>query len=612
VPELQDEVLHRTTQPVFWVLLRLAPGTSAAGVEARLDAATRTLDNQPEKKGRLVRLIPAGTLVALPKEARMMIVTLYGMLMSVIIGLTCANLGGLLLARGAARGQEFAIRLSIGAGRRRLIRQLLTESAILAVLGGLAGFAAAKAIFGLFSRIQSESNPLTESLVSGPDLQVALFTFVISSLAAVGFGLLPALAITRLNLVNVMKSSLTAGLERYRHFGLRNALVVAQVAAAMMLMLIMGFVVIGAQYGSKTKPGFDTAPLSFFSVDPTRDGLTTGESVEALRRIPERLARLAGVESVSLAEQPPLASTFPHVTVSVPSLSTRTVAMQKVGPGFFTTLAATMLRGADFEDQGLLSDDGPGRILPAVINQTAATALFGEADPLGRRIQQDQRTLEVTGVVRYAPRAMLMGRPIPMVFLPLTAKDLERGSPEGTTVVIRARTQIGIPMLRRELAAIDSRLTLFHPQTLPQYLAEWDRASSMIAALYSPIGLFGLILACLGLAGVTAQTVQRRRREIGIRTALGAQRAQVLRLVMGEGALMVAIGASLGYVAAWGFVRVLSAVSAPLAQFVGPVASNPALTVGVPSILIALAAIACYVPARRSVSIDPLIALREE
>jgi predicted permease len=611
-PELRDDVLHRSTKPLFQVLLRLAPSTSIAAAEARLDAAARALDNQREKKGRLIRLIPAGTLVPLPKEARMVMLTFYGVLMLVILGLTCANVGGLMLARGAARGREFAIRLSVGAGRRRLIRQLLTESSILAVMGGLAGFAAAEAIFGLFSRIQSESNPLVESLMSGPDLKVALFTFIISSITAVGFGLLPALAITRMDLVSVMKADLTTGLGRHRRLGLRNAFVVAQVGAAMMLVLIMGFFVIGAVYGSKTEPGFDTTPISFFSVDPACDGLTPSESADVLRQIPKRLERVAGVGAVTLAEQPPLSSTFPDTMVSVPSLNTRAVAMQKVGPGFFSALGATMLRGEEFKDQGLLSDDGSGKILPAVINQTAATELFGEADPLGRRIQQDQRTLEIIGVVRYAPRAMIMGRPIPIVFVPLTARDLEGGVTGGTTVVIRARTQIGIAKLRRELAAIDSRLTLFHAQTLPEYVAESDRAGSTVSALYSPIGVFGLILACLGLAGVTAQTVQRRRKEIGIRTALGAQRWQVLRLVMGEGALMVAIGGSLGFVAAWGFVRVLCALSAPMAQMISPVASNPALTVGAPSFLIAVAAVACYVPARRSLGTDPLVALREE
>jgi predicted permease len=611
-PELRGEVLSRSTKPLFRLLLRLAPGTSMAAAEARLDAAARALDNQREKKGRLIRLIPAGTLIPLPKEARVLILTYYGVLMFVILGLTCANVAGLMLARGAARGREFAIRLSIGAGRRRLIRQLLTESLILAVMGGLAGFAAAEAIFGLFSRIQSESNPLIEGLISGPDLKVALFAFIISSVTALGFGLLPALAITRLNLVSVMKADLTTGLGRYRRLGLRNAFVVVQVAAAMMLVLIMGFFVLGALYGSKTEPGFDMAPVSFFSVDPARDGLTPSESADVLRRIPKRLARLAGVESVCLAEQPPLSNTFPGTTVSVPSLKTQAVAMQKVGPGFFRTLGATMLRGEDFKDQDLLSDDGSGKILPAVVNQTAATELFGKADPLGRRIQQGQRTFQVTGVVRYAPRAMLMGRAIPIVLVPLTANDLESGATGGTAVIIRARTRIDVGVLRRELAAVDSRLTLFHAQTLPEYVAESDRVGSWISALYSPVGVFGLILACLGLAGVTAQTVQRRRKEIGIRTALGAQRWQVLRLVMGEGALMVAIGGSLGFVATWGFVRVMCALSAPMAQMISPVTSNPALTIGVPSFLFALAAVACYVPAHRPLSVDPLLALRGE
>jgi ABC-type antimicrobial peptide transport system permease subunit len=207
---------------------------------------------------------------------------------------------------------------------------------------------------------------------------------------------------------------------------------------------------------------------------------------------------------------------------------------------------------------------------------------------------------------------MLMGRPIPTVFVPLTAKDLEHGAAEGTTVVVRARTQVGIAELRRELAAIDSRLTLFHPQTLPEYLAESDRLGSKIAAFYSPVGVFGLLLACLGLAGVTAHTVQRRSKEIGIRMALGAQRSQVLRLVMGEGAVMVAAGTALGFAAATAFVRVLSAGSVQMAQLIGPVASNPALTVGVPAFLVAFAAIACYVPARRAATIDPLAALRED
>ncbi len=609
-PELRDDVLHRTTQPAFAVLLRLNPGVSLAQAEERLDTETRTLSSQREKKGRLVRLMPAGTLVPLPPEARVLFLIFYGVLISVILGLTCANLGALVLARGAARGREFAIRLSIGADRLRLIRQLLTESAILAAGGGIGGLLAAWAILGLLwrTRTNTASDPISDAMMSGPDLRVALFTFALSAVAAAGFGLLPALAITRLDLTHAMRASLSAGLDRYRRLGLRNLFVIAQVAAAMMLVLMMGFFIVGIQYGPKTEPGFDPGPVSFFSIDPMRDGLSASESADALRRLPQRLAQMGGVESVSLADRPPLDNTYPDTPVSAPSGKTQNVVMQNVGPEFFSTLGVTVLRGAGLRD-------GDQTV---AINQTAATELFGDRDPLGGRIRAGDRnqgadkTWQVAAVVRYAPRSMLMGQPIPIVFVPLTAQDLERAATRETIVVVRSRTPIGIAALGRGLAAVDQRLTLFHPRSMQEHLAESDRLGSRATVFYGPIGLFGLILACLGLAGVTSQTVQRRSAEIGIRMALGAQKSQVLRLVMGEGSAMVAIGATLGYGAASALVRILSAVAAPVADQILPVAKNLAVAVGIPAFLITLAAIACYVPARRSASIDPVLTLREE
>lgn len=616
-PELQGDVLHRTTQPVFAVMLRLHPGITMAQAEARLDTKTRAFGNQPEKKGRQVRLMSAGTLLPLPKEAIMLFLVFYGALISVIIGLICANLGGLLLARGAARRREFAIRLAIGADRLRLVRQLLTESAILAAGGGIAGFATASAIIALLRRIRTVSDPLSDSMTAGPDLKAALFTFAISAIAAAGFGLLPALAITRVDLMHAMKANLSTGLERYRRLGLRNLFVVSQVAAAMMLVLIMGFFIVGARYGSKTEPGFDPGPVSYFSVDPVRDGLSGPQALDVLRSLPQRLGQLSGVDSVSLADRPPLDNTYPDTPVSVPTgnaraLTVHNVVIQRAGPGFFTTLGAPVLRGTDFRDPRLLAEDASQKVLPVAINQTAATELFGNRDPLGGEIRQDNRRFQVAAVVRYAPRAMLMGRPIPIMFVPLTAKDLERDAAGATIVVIHAHTPIGIAELRRQLAAIDPRLTLFNPKTMRESLAQWDRIGSRVMTYYTPIGLFGLILACLGLAGVTAQTVQRRSKEIGIRMALGARRSQVLRLVMEEGAIMVVIGAAVGYGAASALLRVLAAVAAPVADEILPVASNAAVTLCVPWFLIALAAIACYVPARRSASIDPIVTLREE
>lgn len=604
-PKIAPEL--RTAQPVFRVLFRLDPGVAITGAEARLEGETRALAKDDEPKGRLVRLDPAGTLLPLPKEARATIIVFYAVLMSAIVALMCANLGGLILARGVARGREFAIRLSIGAGRFRLMRQLLTESALLAAAGGLAGFVAAGAILRLLRRIQSVSNPLVDNLVSGPDVGAALFTIAIAAITAAGFGLLPAFAITRQDPMKVAKGEQgRANRRRYRRLGLRNVFVVCQVGAAMMLALIIGFLVIGARYGSRTTPGFDPGPITFFSVDPERDGLSPAQAADALQMMPARLAQVAGVEGVSVTDRPPLSSTYPDTVISTPSHNTRVVVFQSVGPGFFKTLGARILRGADFQQQETTTEHSSAKILPVAINQTAATELFGNEDPLGGRLQQDEQILQVAAVVRYAPRATLMGRPIPIVFAPYITRAGEN------TVLVRARGQLGIAAMRRQLAAIDPRITLFHPQSLRAYVVESDRMGSKIAAFYLPVGLFGLVLGCIGLAGVTANNVQRRTNEIGIRMALGARRSQVLRLVMGEGAVMTAIGAALGYAAAFAFLRILTAVSAPMAQVLGPVASNPALTVGVPMLLIALAALACWTPARRSASIDPAITLREE
>jgi hypothetical protein len=283
------------------VLLRLEPGGTIAGAEARLDTETRRLANQREKKGRLVRLVPAGTLLPLPKEARMFVVMFYGVLISVVLGLTCANLGGLLLARGAARGPEFAIRLSIGAGRRRLIRQLLTESAMFAAAGGAGGIVAASGIFRLLRSMQTASNPGIDGMTSGPDLQVALFTFGIAAVAAVGFGLLPALAITRLDLMNAMKVNQTTALHRYRRLGLRNGFVVCQGAAAMMLVLIMGFFVVGVQvdhHEDDHRAGHENLPFLFACVCVSQECRHTSRgqrerSSRTLRRQFRRLRFLA-------------------------------------------------------------------------------------------------------------------------------------------------------------------------------------------------------------------------------------------------------------------------------------------------------------------------------
>jgi predicted permease len=621
-PELAGDVLHRTTDPIFRVLLRLAPGVAVPAAEAALEIETRRLDEEGgrrdpnrDRQGRLARLILAGGTTGMPSEQRSLLIMTYGLMMGLILSFTCANLAGLTLARGGARGREIAICLSLGATRFRVIRQLLMESVVLSTIGGGAGLAIAYVALNLLTRSLAGPAAFPAEIPVAPDLRVTLLTFAISALAGAGFGLMPALVSTRSDLVTGLKETSTAGRGRYRRFGVRNLFMVYQVAAAMTLVMIMGFMVTGLQRGTNRDPGFDTAGLYLFSLDPARDGYSPEESAAMFLGLPERLGRLNGVDGVTLADQIPVfvnADSAVSTTAGDGQEVVHQVAMQAVGPRFFATLGVPMLRGAEFGDRDLRSDPGPGAMLPVVINHVAARQLFGDSDPLGRIIRKDERIFQVAGVVRYGKPAFFRNEPAATVFPALTTRNFRRGPAQGSTVVVRARKGVGFAAIKRELEAVDSRLTMFNMRTMQEDLDRLNRTIEYVTAFYGGIGMFALILACIGLAGVTAQALVQRRKEIGIRMALGAQRRQVLRLVMKDGAAMALAGCVLGVAAAMGVTRALASLSAGFAQNLAASASDPVRILGAPLLLISVAAIACYLPARRSASIDPLKALREE
>jgi macrolide transport system ATP-binding/permease protein len=620
-PELAGDVLHNSSAAAFQVVLRLAPNVTKAAAEAALDAQTRQLDVETgkrnpsrDRKGRELRLVQAGGVMPATPELRAAIIAGWGLIIALILSFTCANLAGLILARGSARSREFAIRLSVGASRPRLIRLLLMESVILAIMGGAIGLGSAYLILsrpipGL--RVSEFPGALTVT----PDLRVALITFFIATMAGAGFGLMPALATTRPNLVTGLKEISPGNGVRYRRFGLRNLFMVYQMAAAMLLVLMMGFAVVGLQRGWNRKgPGFDAAGVYLFSVDPVRDGYSPADSAELLAGLPERLARVRAVEGATLAQGNAFnflaQANSVWVQTGDPGVkkTLHRVSLQKIGPGFFSALGLRVLRGAEFGSRDLRSDADEGAVLPVVINQAAAQQLFGGADPLGRLIRQDERVFQVTGVAQYERTAVFQKDPLPVLFLPFTMDDLQHGWP---VVAVRVRRGVGFAPVRNELRAVDSRLIIFNAETMEEDLAQFNQALGFITAMYGSVGMFALILACVGLAGVTAQSVVRRRKEIGIRMALGARRPQVLRLVMKEGAAMVAVGSVLGIAGAAALVRLLLWASASFATM-NPANIEPAQLVGAPLLLIAVAAIACYLPARKSATIDPLTALREE
>jgi predicted permease len=396
-----------------------------------------------------------------------------------------------------------------------------------------------------------------------------------------------------------------------------------------MLLLITGFLVIGFSRTNNIQTRFDANTMYLLSIDPVRDGYSPEKAEALFEKLPERLRAIGSVQSVALAAQAPfsIASGTAQLTASKdPRDASRTlkvVAKETVGAGYFATLSERMLAGREFteRDQRIetsedgSSADGSNMVpLPAVLNESAARGLFGNGNAIGQRITEGKQSYEVVGLVRDLTHGMADDDdPVSAMYLPLTRRDFANPPPGGITIMVRSNMGAdALGGIRREIASMDPNLNVFDVRTLAEHL-ELSRAYMRLALdTYGGIGVFGLVLAAIGLAGVTAYAVARRRKEIGIRMALGARKAQVLRLVLREGAALVIVGSALGFLGAMAIVKVLSSLTSMFADSFNVSVSDPLLVVGAPALLGALAMIACYLPARKSAKIDPLKTLREE
>src|ERR1035437_5584248 len=313
-PELGGDPLHRSDLEMFRMVLRLPQGVTIPALNAALDAVTRALDQQmpdPERdrdrKSRQLRLIPAGTIMQVTPEMRAFVFSFNFVLWAMVVSLLCANLANLLLARGSQRRREIAVRLSVGASRARLIRQFLTESILLSLAGGPAGIVLAYWITHVMSSLQiSSQTPLRTDF--RPDLRIFALTLAIPLVNGIACGLAPALSSVRTDIGLALKEGATAPPRGYRRFGLRNLFVVAQVAASLMLLLVTGFMVTGYRNSTRLDPGFDTANLDLFSIDPVRDGYSAERAQALFASLPEELSRVNGVRAVALAGGMPFAS----------------------------------------------------------------------------------------------------------------------------------------------------------------------------------------------------------------------------------------------------------------------------------------------------------------
>ena len=636
-PELSGGVLHRPDLALFRVVQRLAPGVTPAASEAALDAVRRHVDDENavpenERKNRQVRLLSASGMMPMPASQKSTTYTFLAILMGLILSLACTNLANLLLARDGQRRKEIAIRIAVGANRFRLVRQLLTESVLLAVAGGLGSFVFTYWLTNLISTMKLPI-PVEFEFNVRPDLSVFLVTLALSVIVGIAFGLTPALATTRADVTPALKEGGLSRLRGYRRFGIRNLLVAYQVASSLMLLLIVGYLVLGYRRTAHVDPGFETAGLYLMELDPAHDGYTAEQSARLLDILPDRIARLSAVRAMTLAEAAPFADfvSVPNARFSAPRAKgdvQRTAVSQRIGAGYFATLGIPLARGREFRQEDLRRAPTANFAEPALVNQTGAQELFGTEEPIGRRIRdvKTEKSYTVIGIARDLKSGFFASKPVATVFVPMVvdaqasaASDVfaamntgARASAPGATIVIRGSGADAIGAVRAELAAIDPHMTVFHTRTMAEQIGEMNSIIQLSSTFYGGIGIFGLILASIGLAGVTAYAVARRSKEIGIRMALGASPGQVLRLVMREGAALVAAGSVVGFAGSILIARALSSLTTQLADAFGASIGDPLLLAGAPLLLAGLAMLACYLPARKATEIDPLRALRQE
>ena len=623
VPELANDVLHRRNAAEFLAMMCLARGVTIDSAESGLDAITRRLDEQDPSlparvdQGQRVTLLPAGTRVLLPRELRPVIAGFFLALMVLVITLACMNLANMLIARGANRRKELGIRLAVGASRFRLIRQMVSEGILLSLLGGIAGFALAYVLSVLSSHF-TPPMPIPLESDRSLDWQAGVFAFGLAIVCGVGFSLAPALQATKADLTPALKLGTMLQLPGYRRFSLRNLLMVSQVAASLMLLLLTGFLVMGISKASSIRTNFNPSTLYLLSIDPVRDGYAPDKAEAFFEKLSQRLKALGPVRSIALAAQGPFATEDDdarhQLTAEGPAESSRlqsSMVEETVGAGYFATLSEPMLAGREFEEPDQWRQARGSKALPVVLNETAARRLFANADAIGKRARDDKQFYEVVGLVRDLKTGIGISQSV--VYLPLTARDFARPPAGGITIL--ARSDAGTEALsdiRREIALIDPNLNIFNEQTLSDYLDRSRSSTRFSVQTYGGIGVFGLVLAAIGLAGITAYSVAQRRKEIAIRTALGASRAQVLRLVLREGAALVSIGTVLGFLGAMAMAKMLSALTNIFVEALRVGTNDLRLLIGAPLLLAAVTMLACYVPARRSAHIDPLKALREE
>jgi predicted permease len=526
---------------------------------------------------------------------------------ALVLMIACTNIAGLLLARATERRKEIAIRLALGANRSRLVRQLLTESVLLSILGGAAGLVLAFWIVDLIVAFKPPIDfPLTIDLKI--DWRVMLFSLLVSLATGIIFGLMPSLQATRPDLVSALKD--TTAQAGYRRSLLRSGLIVAQIALSLVMLIAAGLVV-RALLAQTMNPGFDTENGLTMSVDLGLQGYDEARGRQFQRQVVERLSNLPGVRSASIADFIPLSLDYSSNNIYVEGqepvrgANVPTAMVSRVGLNYFDTMGILLVKGRDFIEQ-----DNQSAPRVVIVNEAFARHFFPGPNPLeaaiGKRVSFSSIEgpfMQIIGVVKDGKYFNIAEEPRPFIYSSLLQVY-------GSTTILIARTasdpRAMISAIRSEVQRLDANLPVFDIKTMKEHMRLSLFPARLAAAMLGGFGLLALTLAAIGIYGVMSYSVAQRTREVGIRMALGAQADDVLKLVVKQGMILVSIGVAIGLGAAF----LLTSLMSSLLFGVSP--TDPLTFIIVPLILTGVTLGACFVPARRATRVDPMIALRYE
>jgi predicted permease len=524
----------------------------------------------------------------------------------IVLLIACANIAALLLARASAREKEMAVRLALGAGRARIIRQLLTESLLLSSAGAALGIVLADWSAKALAAFISKNAYSTLFIDTRPDARILAFTLGIALLTGILFGIAPAFRGSRINVGPALKESAAssdATKVSGRRFGLGSALIVAQVALSVVVLTGAGLLVRTLANLRNIDPGFDTHNVLLFGINPKLAGYNNDRIQTLYSELQTRLASVPGVISASYSSGTLLSAGQWTSGVHIegqPEKTTVETDMLAVGPSFFETMRLPLLNGRTFAASDLRSTQAV-----AIVNQTFVRRFLEGRNPIGLHLggttpSGNKVDREIVGVVADAKYDDLRKPLEPTAYIPLQEGEAYFALRTST------KPEALIPEVRRIVGALDDNLPLFDIRTQTQTIDRLLFNERLVAKLSSLFGALALILACVGLYGLLSYEVARRTREIGIRTALGAPRREIFRLVLFQGLILAMFGALVGIGAAIGVTRYLGSL------LYGIRATDPATFVIIAFLLIAVALLACYIPSRRATRVDPLVALRYE